>query len=169
MKPEAVYYERELGSSLTWLILALFLGGCPLAVYYTSPEPDRSQVLLAAALGLPVLALSIRDLGISRALFLDPLRLQLNYVFTRRKTEVHSYTEVRDLHLIRGTRNPQGQARHSWCLILTLAGERQIVMEYGSLEEAERCAGYLGRVFAVQPRMTPVLVPLPDPDPYLNP
>jgi len=157
MRHEVVYRGRQLQSSLLWLALALFLGGSPLAVYFTMPDAKPATVVLALVLGLPLFAMSLVDLGKSKGLILNPRTRQLKYVegfFARRKARVYSYDEVREVHLLRRYYpNNKGTPEAGWSLRIEVGSKEAIVLEEWSYKEAARRARYLGATFEIQPRI----------------
>jgi hypothetical protein len=157
MRPEVVYHGRELRSSVLWLVIALFLGGSPLAVYFTTSRPLLSQLVLAAVLGLPLFALSLHDLGKSTGLVLDGRTRRLKYIkgfFDRRTARVYAYDQVREIHLTRNYfPNAKGAPIAYWHLLIHLNPKETLVLEEWSHEEAARRARYLGAAFGVSPRI----------------
>jgi hypothetical protein len=151
MKPEVIYRHTERRSSFFWLLLALFLGGSPLAVYFTTPDAGPATLLLAIGFGLPLFCMSLMDLGKSNGVILNPRTRQLKFVegfFSRRKTRVYSYDDIREVHL---TRNLHRDT--DWCLRTGLDQGQTIVLEGWSYDEAAVLARYLGAVFAMIPRV----------------
>ena len=157
MRPEVVYYGKQVRSSLQWLAVALFLGGSPLAVYFASPQPGLSQQVLALVLGVPLFALCLVDLGKSKGVILNPASRQLKYVegfFSRREAQVYSYDEVRGVYLRTGRYSTsKGVSENCLYLHLDVGRNRIIVLQEWSWPEAKRRARYLAAAFGVEPRL----------------
>jgi hypothetical protein len=157
MRTEVVYRGRQLRSSMVWLALAVFLGGSPLAVYFTMPDPKPATLVPAIVLGVPLFAMSLVDLGKSNGLILNPRTRQLIYVegfFARRRARVYPYDDVREVHLVRRhAMNTKGAPEAAGHLRIEVGPKDRIVLEEWSLKEAARRARYLGATFGIQPRM----------------
>ena len=157
MKPEVVYRGRQLRSSLIWLVLAFFLGGSCLAVYFTMPNPKPAALVLAIVLGLPLFAMSMVELGKSTGLILNPATRQLKFVqgfFARRKSSVHSYDDVRGVTLLHRYHPGQKQSLEAaWSIRIDVERNESLILEEWSHEEAVRRARYLGTTFGIQPSL----------------
>jgi hypothetical protein len=158
MKPEVVYRGRQFRSSLQWLALALFLGGSPLVVYFTMPDPKPATLALAVILGVPLFWLSLHDLGKSTGLILNPGTRQLKYVeglFSRREVRVHAYEDVREVRLVhRYHPTSKGAAGAEWCVQIAVAQGECIVLVEGDHRKAARLARTLeATILGVPPRM----------------
>ena len=143
MKPEVVYHGRHVRWSLIWLGLALMLASPFLVVYFTTPQPAPSQIVMSLALGLPPFAMSLFELGKSSGLVLNPQTRQLNFIqgfFSERTSRVYSYDAVRDIYLT-STREDEDTAL--WNIHLRLEDDSEIVLEDAPEKEAGRVAVYL--------------------------
>jgi hypothetical protein len=154
---DVAYYGRQTRSSLGWLVLSLFLGGSPLAVYFTTPEAPVADLVLALILGIPPFVMSLVDLGKAQAVILSPASRRLRYLegfFARSTTRDFSYDEVREVHLTQKRITVHRGGATGWCEIrIVFSGARELVLEETSFERASHRARHLGAALGVQPRL----------------
>jgi hypothetical protein len=165
---DVLYYGRETRSSLGWLVLSLFLGGTPLAVYLTAHEAPISNLMLALIMGIPTFVMSLVDLGKARALVLIPEARRLRYIegfFGRRTVREFSYDEVREVQLTQKQVQTHGGDGGGgtigwWDIRIVLTGQREILLEETSTQRANRLARHLGTALGIHPLMDGKSVPV---------